>query len=76
MAEHYVRPPLVAREPKDPRFALWRFRVVSTVLLVVLGFLVFVLLLKALNVTEQSPGFGVGLQPSSGTVSTALVPRG
>jgi hypothetical protein len=33
MPEDYVRPPIVAIEPPDPRLVKWRFRIVVFVLL-------------------------------------------
>ena len=76
MAERYVRPPVVAREAKNPAIARWRFRVVSGLLLAVFAIAALVMLLKLSGATDEDPGFGVGLQAPSGTVSTALVPRG
>ena len=76
MVEHYVRPPLVAREAPSASAARWRFRVVSGILLLLFAGLALVMLLKLSGATDEDPGFGVGLQAPSGTVSTALVPRG
>jgi len=37
MRESYVRPVLGASEPRSEAFAVWRFRVISLVLLAVVG---------------------------------------
>ncbi len=37
MRESYVRPVTGASEPRNEAFALWRFRVISLVLLLVVG---------------------------------------
>lgn len=76
MADRYVRPPVVAREARNPAYARWRYRVVSAVLLAAFAVLALIMLLKLSGATDEDPGFGVGLQAPSGTVSTALVPRG
>ena len=57
MAEDYVRPPLLAHEPRSPRPARWRFRVVF--LIVLAGLVVgVVFLIRALvgGTGEGSPG--------------------
>ena len=74
--EQYVRPPLVAREPRSPQAAVWRVRVVGIVLaLVTLATLLWVML-TVTNVTNgEDPGLG-GLHSPSGTLSSALVPVG
>jgi len=57
MAEHYVRPPIVAFEPPSPRTARWRFRlVVGLAFLVVLGALAFLLFNVLLSNNEGNPG--------------------
>ena len=76
MAERWVRPPLLAREAPSPSAARWRFRVVSAVLLLLFAVLAAAMLIKLSGASSEDPGFGVGLQAPSGTVSTALVPRG
>ena len=63
--EDYVRPPVVATEPPSARAAVWRFRVVTGLLLLALGLTVLLLLLKFANVTEEDPGFGIGMAPVS-----------
>ncbi len=58
MAERYVRPPLVAREPTAAWLVLWRFRLVALVLIalvVLLGFRAFQHLSGA---SDQDPGVG------------------
>jgi hypothetical protein len=72
--EQYVRPPLVAREPRSTRAAVWRVRVLGVVLAVLTLLFLIWLMLKVSGVTNgEDPGLG-GLQPPSGTVSSALVP--
>ena len=57
MAEHYVRPPLVATEPPSPAAARWRFRlVVGLIFLVVLGLLALLLFNVILSNSEGNPG--------------------
>ncbi|HUR50621.1 MAG TPA: hypothetical protein VMZ11_00695 [Mycobacteriales bacterium] len=73
--ELYVRPPLVAREARSPRAAVWRVRVVG----IVVGILTLLALLwlgiMVSGVTNgENPGLGATGQPGSGTVSSALVP--
>jgi hypothetical protein len=41
MAEDYVRPPIVAVEPPDPRLVKWRFRAVIALVLIALALIVF-----------------------------------
>ena len=56
MGEHYVRPPLVAREAPPRWLAVWRFRATALallVLVVILGYIVFQHLSGA---TDQDPG--------------------
>ncbi len=74
--EQYVRPPLVAREPASRHAAAWRVRALG-VALAVLTLLAFLwLFLTFSGVTNgEDPGLG-GLQPPSGTRSSALVPLG
>lgn len=74
--EQYVRPPLVAREPASRHAAVWRVRAVGVVLalLTLLAFLWLFLTFSGVT-NGEDPGLG-GLQPPSGTLSSALVPRG
>lgn len=56
MAERYVRPPLLAREPAPAWIAVWRFRLVA-LLLVALLVVVGVLLFRQLTgANAQDPG--------------------
>jgi hypothetical protein len=74
--EQYVRPPLVAREPRSPQAAVWRIRVVGIVLAVVTLLGLAWLMLRVSGVTNgEDPGLG-SLQAPSGTLSSALVPLG
>src|SRR4051795_3147919 len=57
VAEHYVRPPLIAVEPPSPRAARWRFRlVVGLIFLVVIGLLALLLFTVILSNSEGNPG--------------------
>lgn len=71
--EPYVRPPLIAAEPRSAVVALWRYRLgAGIVLLVVLLALVW-LFLRFSGVTNgEDPGFGAALQSTS--LSVAQVP--
>jgi hypothetical protein len=58
--ETWVRPPVVAAEPRSTRAAVWRYRAVSFVLLVLLAVLTAWLFLKFSNVTGgEDPGIGL-----------------
>jgi hypothetical protein len=58
-SEQYVRPPLVAREPRSPAVAVWRFRLLAIVLLTACALLVGYLFLRFSNVTGgEDPGLG------------------
>jgi hypothetical protein len=71
--ELYVRPPLVAREPSSPRLAAWRVRVLGIVLAIITLLALLWLGITVSGVTNgENPGLGA--QPGSGTVSSALVP--
>jgi hypothetical protein len=60
--EQWVRPPVVAAEPPSKTAALWRYRVVSLLLLLVVAVAVIWLFLKFSNVTGgEDPG--IGLRP-------------
>jgi hypothetical protein len=57
--EDYVRPPVVAAEPRSRRLALWRYRLVATAGLLVLLFLLLWLVLHFAGVTNgEDPGIG------------------
>lgn len=58
MAEHYVRPPLVPREAPAAWRAVWPFRLVALVAVVLLGLLVFLLYQQLSGTTAQDPGLG------------------
>ena len=78
MAEHYIRPPLLAVEPPSPRAARWRFRiVVGLIFLIVLGGLALLLFTVILSNSEGNPGLnqqGLGAQGRLGTSTVASVP--
>lgn len=71
MAEHYIRPPLVAAEPISPAAARWRFRlVVGLIFLVVLGGIAWLLFAIILGSSEGNPGLtnNQGLRPTTVTL--------
>jgi hypothetical protein len=73
--EQYVRPPLVAREASSSRAAAWRVRLVGIVVGIITLLALIWLGIKVSGVTNgENPGLGA--QPGSGTVSSALVPVG
>ena len=84
MAEHYIRPPLVAVEPPSPAAARWRFRVVvGLIFLLVLGGLALLLFTVILSNSEGNPGLnpqglsspvGLGSQVGLGSSTVASVP--
>ena len=60
--ESWVRPPVVAAEAPSRRAALWRYRIASLLLLVLVTLAVVWLFLKFSNVTGgEDPG--IGLRP-------------
>jgi hypothetical protein len=73
MAEHYIRPPLVASEPPSPAAARWRFRlVVGVVFLVLLAGLAVLLFTVLLANNEGNPG----LNPQGLPAYAAVTPAG
>lgn len=66
MGERYVRPPLMAREAPSARWALWRFRLVATVVAVLLV-AAAVYAVRASGLGVQDTGGGVSEQPQSST---------
>lgn len=73
MAEHYVRPPIVAYEPVSPRVARWRFRIVVGVFFaVVLGALAFLLFNVLLSNNEGNPGLNPQGLPAAVVTINAL----
>lgn len=74
--EQYVRPPLVAREARSPRAAVWRIRGLGIVVALVTLLTLLWVMFKVSGVTNgEDPGLG-GLHSPSGTLSSALVPVG
>lgn len=55
MAEDYVRPPVVALEPPDPRAAIWRFRIALGAVLLLL---VVIIVLATRAIVHNSDGTG------------------
>jgi hypothetical protein len=55
MPEDYVRPPLVAIEPPDPRLVTWRFRIVVFVLLAALAIAVIFIARALIASGESNP---------------------
>jgi hypothetical protein len=58
MAEDYVRPPVVALEPRSRRAAIWRFRVYLIIALLLLGFGIFLVAKAIVGGGEGSPSIG------------------
>ena len=58
MAERYVRPPVVAREPAPAWIAVWRFRLLALLALVVLVVVAVVLFRQLTGANAQDPGVG------------------
>jgi hypothetical protein len=56
MGEHYVRPPLVAREAAPAWRAVWRFRVTALALLALLLVLGYTAFEHLSGATAQDPG--------------------
>jgi len=56
VAERYVRPPLVAREPTPTWIVLWRFRVTALALLAILVLLGYAAFEHLSGATAQDPG--------------------
>ncbi len=61
MAERYVRPPLLAVEPKSPQLALWRFRLLAGLLLALLTIAFVLIFVRVSGIGAEDPGFGIGL---------------
>jgi hypothetical protein len=58
MGEGYVRPPLVGAEPGSRRAAVWRFRLVALLVVILLAALV-VWVIQAVRPSDpQNPGIG------------------
>jgi hypothetical protein len=81
VAEHYIRPPLLAVEPPSPRAARWRFRfVVGLVFLVVLGGLALLLFTVILSNSEGNPGLNPqglrGYQEVGSSTAASVPPPG
>ena len=55
-AERWVHPPVVAREPAPAWIALWRFRLVALVVLVVLVLIGVALFRQFTGANAQDPG--------------------
>jgi hypothetical protein len=53
--EDYVRPPVLAREPAPRWQAVWRFRAVAILAVLLMGFLLYEFVLPLLN-GEGNPG--------------------
>jgi cytochrome bd-type quinol oxidase subunit 1 len=54
--EHYVRPPLVPREPPPAWIAVWRFRLLALALLALLVLLALLLYRQLSGANDQDPG--------------------
>lgn len=58
MAERYVRPPLLAKEPAAPWRGLWGFRLLGLVALALLLLAGLLLFRELTGATAQDPGVG------------------
>jgi len=58
VAERYVRPPLLAKEPAAPWRALWSFRLLGLLALAVLLLAALLLFRELTGATAQDPGIG------------------
>ena len=56
MAERYVRPPVVAREPAPAWIAVWRFRLLALLALAALVVVAVVLFRQFTGANAQDPG--------------------
>jgi hypothetical protein len=56
MGEQYVRPPLVPREAPPAWLAVWRFRLVALVVLLLLVLLSYRVYQELSGATDQDPG--------------------
>jgi hypothetical protein len=74
MAEDYVRPPLLAREPASRRATRWRFRALLVLLLLVTAAVVVLVVRALVGTGEGNPGVGTGQAAGYGRVvpDTAL----
>ena len=77
MAEHYIKPLLIAVEPPSPRAARWRFRIVlSLVFLVVIGGLAVLLFTVFLSNNEGNPGLNPQGLAGPGLAAQGLAAQG
>ena len=58
MAERWVRPPVVAREPAPAWIAVWRFRLLALLVLGLLVVVAIVLFRQFTGANAQDPGVG------------------
>ena len=70
-AEHYVRPPLVPREPPPAWRAVWRVRLLALAVLAVLVLLAVLLYRQVSGANDQDPG----LEATGGASATAPARR-
>ena len=66
-AEHYVRPPLVARELPPRWLAVWRFRLLALAVLAVLVLLALLLYRQVSGANDQDPGLEAAAVPAAAT---------
>jgi hypothetical protein len=67
LQEDYVRPPIVAIEPPDPRVVKWRFRIVVFVLLAGVAIAVILIARALVASGEDSP---TAVRPTAAVVTT------
>lgn len=63
MSEDYIRPPIVALELPSQRAAIWRFRIITGLVLLLLA-LAIVLIVHAIAAPPGDSGGTVGLAPA------------
>lgn len=70
MTEHYVRPPLFAREARPAWIAVWRFRLFALIVLALAVLAAVLLFREFTGATSQDPGIGA-LAPLAATAPGA-----
>lgn len=58
VGEHYVRPPLVAREASRAWIGVWRFRLIALVVVALLVLLCVLVVRQLTGANAQDPGIG------------------
>ena len=68
MRETYVRPPLLAREPRPRWMTVWPLRLLALLLVAALAYGFILLLRTVLNPNDEGGGIGA-LRPASAAVT-------